>query len=72
MTQEEKPSAVWTIIVICFGIIGGIIMYFAFKDTNIRIANNALINGFCVSLGAAIIGIGFYFMLLLSLGELIV
>ena len=42
---KEDPTEWWYIVPILFGIIGGLIMYFAVKDDNKKMANEGLVIG---------------------------
>jgi uncharacterized membrane protein (UPF0136 family) len=43
--MAEKPTRAWYLIPLFLGIIGGIIGYFAVKDSDKKMANNLLIEG---------------------------
>lgn len=59
----EKPTKLWYLIPIFFGIVGGIIGYFAVKDNDQKLANNLLIIGIVMTL----IGLFFSFLIFLAL-----
>jgi len=55
--MAEKPSAIWYLLPILFGIIGAIIAYFVLKSRSPKMAKNCLIIGIVLS----IIGIAISF-----------
>jgi len=56
---EIGPTALLYLVPIFFGILGGVLMYIAVKDTNMKMANNGVIVGVILT----IIGIIGYFVL---------
>lgn len=55
---ENKPSGAWYLVPIFFGIIGGIIGYFAIKDKDNGMASNLLITGIVFTIIWWVIAVG--------------
>ena len=61
--MRDKPTRAWYLVPLLFGILGGIIGYFAVKNEDQRLANNLLIVGIVVTF--LIFLLGFLYVLFL-------
>ncbi|MBN2202676.1 MAG: hypothetical protein JW700_00620, partial [Candidatus Aenigmarchaeota archaeon] len=62
MAKNESPSKAWYLVPIFFGILGGIIGYFAVKDDDKNMANKLLILGIVLTILPVIILFGIMFL----------
>jgi hypothetical protein len=53
---EDRPSVAWYLVPILFGIIGGLIMYFALRGRDERMAKLGLIVGFLTIVVSIVVG----------------
>lgn len=49
MSEQPKPTKAWYLVPIFFGIFGGIIMYFAVKPTEQKMANDGMLLGVAIT-----------------------
>jgi len=61
--MRDKPTRAWYLVPLLFGILGGIIGYFAVKNDDQELANNLLIVGIVVTF--LIFLLGFLYVLFL-------
>ncbi|MGI0011627.1 MAG: hypothetical protein ACREAE_09535 [Nitrosopumilaceae archaeon] len=69
-TSTKRPSSVWYLLPIFFGIIGGLIMFFVIKDEDRKMAKKGLIVGIILSFIGIIIYGAMYAAMFASLSSM--
>jgi len=60
-SSEDKPSAIWYLVAILFGLLGGIIAYIATRDRDPDMASNCMIISILVMIAGAVLMLPFLF-----------
>jgi|APSaa5957512535_1039671.scaffolds.fasta_scaffold87120_1 hypothetical protein len=58
---KDNPSGLWYLVPIIFGIVGGVIMFFALRRRDYKMAKNGLIVGIVVFIITSVVPILFFF-----------